>query len=208
MAQVSTLTSQPATQRADLSPAALIRSSGVLAVISGAYLFILPFIHPNDDHGNEHASWVPVHLLYFFALMLLMLVLVGIFVRQFHQAGRLGFAGFLTAFMGTALVLMEGREHLFSPDFNQGTPRGLYELILESVVFSVGFILLGIAISRARVLPRSAGVVLAVSGPVVAFAPPIGSVIVMTVSQAIFGAGLMWIGYALWKETAQPDMRG
>jgi hypothetical protein len=106
-------------------------------------------------------------------------------------------AGFFTAFVGTAMMLLEGREHLFSPDFGQGTPRGLLELIIASLVFSIGYILLGVAIVRAGVLPRGTGILLAVGGPIIAFSPPIGVLAVEIVGHALFGLGLLWVGYVL-----------
>jgi hypothetical protein len=181
-----------------ISPMALIRRSGILAMAAGAYMVVLPFVHPSDDIGVQSAAWVPVHLLYFAALTIILLVLVGIFARQLQQAGRLGVAGFLTAFVGTAMLLLEGREHLFSPDFGVGTPRGLAELIVASLVFSIGYILLGSAIFWAGVLPRGAGILLAVSGPIVAFSPPIGVQAVLIAGHVLFGFGLVWLGYALW----------
>ena len=122
---------------------------------AGASTFLTPILHP-DDPGN--AAWVPVHLLAFATLIAVLLALVGIFVRQLPRSGRLGLAGFLAAFFGTSMMLMEGREHLFSHDFGQGTPGGLWQLITTSLVFSVGYVLLGVAIFRAGVLPRAAGV--------------------------------------------------
>ena len=184
-----------------ISPAASIRWSGLLAIVAGAYMLLLPFVHPSDEVGVRSAAWVPVHLLYFAALTIILLVLVGIFARQLQQAGGLGVAGFLTAFAGTAMLLLEGREHLFSPDFGSGTPLGLWELISASLIFSVGYILLGIAIARAGVLPRGAGILLAVGGPIVAFSPPIGILPVLVVGHALFGLGLAWSGYALWAGT-------
>ncbi len=181
-----------------ISPGALIRQSGLLAVGAGAYMVVLPFVHPSDEVGMRSAAWVPVHLLYFAALALMLLVLVGIFARQLQRAGWLGVAGFLVAFFGTAMMLLEGREHLFSPDFGVGTPLGLWELISASLIFSVGYVLLGIAIARAGVLPRGAGILLAIGGPIVAFSPPIGVVSVLIVGHALFGLGLVWSGYALW----------
>ena len=181
-----------------ISPMALIRRSGLLAIAAGAYMIVLPFVHPSDDVGVQSAAWLPVHLLYFAALMVILLALVGIFARQLQRAGRLGVAGFLTAFVGTAMVLLEGREHLFSPDFGVGTPRGLTELFVASVVFSIGCILLGFAIVRAGVLPRGAGILLAVGGPIVAFSPPIGVQGVLIVGHVLFGFGFVWLGYALW----------
>src|SRR5918993_331979 len=154
-----------------ISPMALVRRSGLLAMAAGANMIVLPFVHPSDDVGVQSVAWVPVHLLYFAALTVILLALVGIFARQLQRARRLGVAGFLTAFVGTAMVLLEGREHLFSPDFGVGTPRGLPELIVASLVFSIGYILLGSAIVRAGVLPRGVGILLAVGGPIVAFSP-------------------------------------
>jgi hypothetical protein len=81
---------------------------------------VLPFVHPESP---QSAAWVPVHLVYFATLMGILLVLVGIFASQLQPAGRLGVAGFLTAFVGTAMGLLEGREHLFSRDFGQGRHR-------------------------------------------------------------------------------------
>lgn len=184
-----------------VSPTALVRHSGLLAIVAGAYTVVLPFIHPTDDVGIESAAWVPVHLLYFAALILTLLVLVGILTRQLRQAGRLGLAGFLVAFFGTAMFLLEGREHLFSPAFGQGALHGLWELIAASLIFSVGYVLLGAAIVRASVLPRGAGVLLGVGGPIVAFSPPIGVQAVLVVGSALFGVGLAWLGYALWSDT-------
>ncbi len=181
-----------------ISPGALIRQSGLLAVGAGAYMVVLPFVHPSDEVGMRSAAWVPVHLLYFAALALMLLVLVGIFARQLQRAGWLGVAGFLVAFFGTTMMLLEGREHLFSPDFGVGTPLGLWELILASLIFSVGYILLGVAIARAGVLPRGAGILLAIGGPIVAFSPPIGILAVLVVGHALFSLGLAWSGYALW----------
>jgi hypothetical protein len=83
---------------------------------------------------------------------------------------------------------------LFSPDFGVGTPHGLLELIIASLVFSIGYILLGVAMVRAGVLPRGGGILLAVGGPVVAFSPPLGDLTVEIVGHALFGLGLLWVG--------------
>ena len=95
------------------------------------------------------------------------------------------------------MMLLEGREHLFSPDFGVGTPRGLLDLIIASLIFNIGYILLGAAMVWAGVLPRGAGILLAVGGPIVAFSPPIGVLAVEIVGHALFGLGLLWVGYVL-----------
>ena len=178
-----------------ISAPAFVRRSGLLAIAAGAYMVLAPLVHPESPQST---AWVPVHLLGFAALAVIQLALVGIFAYQIQRAGRLGVAGFLIAFFGTAMMLLEGREHLFSHDFGRGTPLGLWELVAASVIFSVGYILLGVAIGRADVLPRGAGILLAIGGPIVAFSPPIGVLAVLIVGHALFGLGLVWSGYALW----------
>jgi hypothetical protein len=188
----------PPTQRemvGGASPMSLVRQSGLLAIAAGASTVLAPLVHPESP---QSAAWVPVHLLHFATLVVILLVLVGILARQFRRAGRLGVAGFLVSFVGTAMALLEGREHLFSPDFGQGTPLGLWQLVAAALVFSVGYILLGSAIARARVLPRGAGILLTIGGPIVAFSPPIGILPVLIVGHTLFGFGLAWSGYALW----------
>ena len=76
---------------ARISPTALIRRSGLLAAAGGAYLAVLPFVHPESP---QSVAWVPVHLVYFASLAVVLLALVGIFARQIERAGRLGVAGF------------------------------------------------------------------------------------------------------------------
>lgn len=180
------------------SPGVLPRWTGPLAVASGVSIFLAPLLHPD---GTESAAWVPVHLLYYATLIAVLLVLVGVSARQLPRTGRPGSAGFLVAFVGTAMMLMEGREHLFSHDFGQGTPVGLWQLVGTSLVFSVGYVLLGVAIYRAGVLPRGAGALLAVGGPIVAFSPPIGIMAVLVVGHTLLGAGLVWLGYAMFSPT-------
>ena len=180
-----------------ISPTGLVRRSGILAIATGVSMILVPFVHPENP---QSAAWVPVHLLYFATLIGTLLVLVGIFARQLQHAGRLGVAGFLTAFFGTAMMLLEGREHLFSHGFGQGTPEGLWELLATALVFSIGYILVGVAVARARALPRGAGILLAIGAPLVAFSPPIGVQAVIIIGHTLFGLGLAWSGYALWAE--------
>jgi hypothetical protein len=86
----------------------------MLAIGAGATFVSSTLLHPSS---SKSAAWVPVHLVFFAGLVATLLALVGIMAYQRQQAGRLGLAGFFTAFVGTAMILMEGREHLFSPDF-------------------------------------------------------------------------------------------
>ncbi len=107
-----------------ISLTALIRRSGLLAVGAGAYMVVLPFVHPSDEVGMRSAAWVPVHLLYFAALAVVLLALVGILARQLQRAGRLGVAGFLVAFVGAGMMLVEGGSTYSPPTSAWGRRSG------------------------------------------------------------------------------------
>ncbi|HLL97524.1 MAG TPA: hypothetical protein VK276_00525 [Rubrobacteraceae bacterium] len=78
---------------------------------------------------------------------------------------------------------------------------------MASLVFSVGYISLGIAIAWAGVLPRGV-VLLAFGRSVVAFAAPTGVQVVIALGHALFGLGPMWLGYALWSTTGREQPSG
>ncbi len=94
------------------------------------------------------------------------------------------------------MMLMERREHLFSPDFCVGTPRVLLELIVASFVLSIGYVLLGFGIARGRLAiwcrcPTRHW------RPYLRVFAPIGVQTVEIVSSALLGLGLLWTGYLL-----------
>jgi hypothetical protein len=57
----------------------LIRWSGLLAIGAGAFLVFSLLVHPSSP---QSAAWVPMHLLYFAALIATLLALFGILLYQ------------------------------------------------------------------------------------------------------------------------------
>ncbi len=98
--------------------------------------------------------------------------------------------GFLGMFTGTA------------SEINLGVLPLLWTL--SGLLYILGGLLFGIATFRARILPRWAGILLAVGttfGPVAALFPPeYQAKIAVPV-----GFALAWLGYALWSEWREPD---
>ena len=200
-----------------MSPWALIRWSGLPTILAGVLIALFPFLHPpHDPEGYRSAAWAPVHLMPYIGLVLALLGLMGLFAGQLQRGGRLGLTGFLTAFIGAALTLTGAAQEAFdlpfiaaqAPQLAEGEPPGLPFLIFTSVLFSLGFILLGIAIARAGVFPRAAGVLLAVSAPVWAFAGPLLPEWVFTVGSVLFAIGLVWLGSTLWAGVAEQQVAG
>jgi len=202
--------------RARLTPSILIRWSGLGTVVAGVLVAAFPLAHPNHDAaGYTSAIWVPAHLMPHVGAVLAMFGLVGLLARQLERAGWFGVVGFVAAFVGTASLLTGAMIEAFiipfmslqSPDVVDGRPPpGVGEAFMTiSVLFSAGYILLGIATARAGVLPRSVGVLLAVGAAVLMFGDMVatgllGNENLWGIGFALFGAALAWLGYALWRD--------
>ena len=111
--------------------------------------------------------------------------LLGLHARQSTSYGFLGTVGFLAALIGTALVLANVL-------LIRMAERNLLDLLLlvGLVGMLLGFVLLGIATLRARVLPQWAGVALILVLPISALLGDSGGGLVL---------GVVWLalGYVL-----------
>jgi hypothetical protein len=154
----------------------------------------------------------------------------GIFVYQLERAGRLGLVAFILASVGNIalagvtimnhamepplvatghplLGCMEGfrfQDAFVDPSFSCDAARlGARNFWTVSALASatIGTALLGISIARAKVLPRWAGVLIALGwtlSPVTSLVPnALVPVLIMTIV-----IGYAWCGWAMWKEPA------
>jgi hypothetical protein len=132
-----------------------------------------------------------LEILFSIALAGMLAGLVGFHARQAPNYGRLGTAGFFAAFVGVFFMLASTVATILA-----GSEVLDWLFVLGFVGTLVGFVLLGTATLRARVLPRWCGILLllAVLGIPVHFA--LGSY-----GGAIL-YGLVWLalGYGLWSE--------
>jgi hypothetical protein len=148
--------------------------------------------------GGGSLSWHLMESADAIAEVGMLAALVGLHARQRAYYGRLGTAGFVLAFVGTACVLLStviwmlfaGEDNFFV---------GLLFTLGLFVGWPAGFTLLGVATFRARVLPRWCGVLLIAYFPVL-FA------IFSVYDTAVTWNGLVWLalGYALWSERGAP----
>ena len=197
-----------------LGSSSLIRWSGLALLVAGVLsIGAVPF-HPSDaDPGGVLSPiWLPVHFLFGLAFVLSLFGLVGLHLRQADKAGLLGLIGFGMTFVGSAVLVgvLGILEAYILPAIaaSDAAPKlldpagplfggGLGQLILiVSIVMALGSILLGAAIVRAGVLPRWAGVLLIVGGPLAALWPPLPQ-IAGTIGIMLFGLGYAWLGYTL-----------
>ena len=200
-----------------MSPYVLIRWSGVGTIVGGVLVAAFPLFHPNHDvAGYTSPIWVPAHVIPHVGAVLALFGLIGLFARQLERAGWLGLVGFIAAFVGTASLLTGAMIEAFiipfmslqTPDVVDGPPPGVAEAFITiSILFVVGWVLLGIATVRANVLPRSVGMLLAVGAVVLMFGDSVTSGLLgydnlWGIGFALFGAALAWLGYALWSDSS------
>jgi hypothetical protein len=210
-----------------LSSTTLYRLSGV-AIILGALLAIIgnvlsSILFPgNDPHQYVSALWLPVMLLSFIGSLLLVVGLPGMVARQATRAGWLGLVGFALIIIGgilftslnatTFLVLPWLAVNAPKLAAGNGPPAIFVYVLVASLLFAVGGVLLGIATMRAGVLPRWAGLLIIVGAVLNLVAFPLSGAIgsiVGTLAFVLFALGFAWVGYALvsggGSEIAQPS---
>lgn len=184
-----------------MQPSNLIRLAGLAALVSGAVSVMGDLLRLFVDvEGAASATTVPyavVFSLYLLGGALLLLGLVGLYTSQAEEAGILGLAGFLIAFLGTVLLVGALWFELFiTPALAAEAPElaeaelGLAGFILVFVLATLGWILFGVATLRARVYPRWAAVLLIVGG-LIAFVP-------VPMSGIVFSVAIVWLGFTLF----------
>ena len=186
-----------------MSSSSLIRLSGLAAVVAGVLLLIgdLLSLATESENMSESATTAPhifTFLLYLLGSVLVLVGLVGLYVRQSEAVGVLGLVGFAVAFLGTSLVLGVVWAQLFiapflavqAPRVLDTEPTGALGFTLTFALLAVGWLLFGVAALRARVYPRAAAIVLMV-GAVINFLP-------VPLSGIVLDVAIAWLGFILF----------
>jgi hypothetical protein len=148
---------------------------------AGALMVVATLLHPSRETATtivaSESRLVAAHLVYTVSWLLVLLGLPGLYAAQRGRMGRLGLAGFLTAFTGTYLIAVSGNFGFLAPVLAKQSPAVLdsinqYSPVviingLAAVLFMIGYVLFGIAMIRTMTLPRWLGVVVAVGAPAI-----------------------------------------
>ena len=196
----------------------LSRWSGVACILAGVLMTLATLVHPSRETPEiileQELRLVTAHWLSTFFCGFLLLGLPGLYAAQSERAGRLGLVSFLMLFFGMLFGTVSGNFGFIAPVLAAGAPAMLEAINayppvaalngLWIVGFFLGFILFGIATLRARVLPRQAGILMAIGSPLQLVGgvlsqfvfEPLFSVVI--IGSAALGLGLAWAGYSLW----------
>ena len=170
----------------------LVRLGACGALLAGAAWMISSILTttiPSERSPELYGFVSLTEALYLVALAGTVGGVIGLHARQRPSYGRLGTAGFFGAFTGTSLLLVG-----LTFSFVSGSLSG--PALLDPIlgvglwVSLLGFLLMGIATLRLRVLPQWCGALLIVSLPIAIASGDFGGGAVL---------GLLWlaVGYAL-----------
>jgi hypothetical protein len=202
-----------------ITSATLTRTTAVAATVAGLAYVTIQFIHPADVIASLFTqAWVNVHVLSFAEAVLAALGITGIYLRQVRQFGILGLIGYLM--FGFFFILQSAfnfAEAFIAPLIAVSAPQlavdfvglfGRYAAVTDlgplaalplvgSVLYVGGALLFGIAIIRARVLSRGAGILLIVAA---AITPIAGALLPHTLERMAavpMGLAIAWLGFSL-----------
>jgi hypothetical protein len=205
-----------------ITTSTLTRGAAAAAALAGLAYIVIQFIHPADVVASLTTQrWQFVHLLSFAEAVLALIGITGIYLRQVRHLGVLGLIGYLM--FGFFLILQAAfnfAEAIIAPLFVTDAPQvsvdvvglfGRYEAVtdlgplaalpnLGALLYVVGALLFGIAVLRARVLSRGAGILLIAAA---AITPVAGALLPHTLERLAavpMGLALIWLGYSLWSD--------
>ena len=202
----------------------LIRLSGIAAVAAGLLFVVIQPIHPPDTVASvTTGAWSAIHQATLVMTVLFLAGITGIYASQVEQSGWLGLVGYIALSLGLLLTagfvfveafiepLMADSSPVFvqgvlgviegtPPEIDLGAMPALWSA--SGALFLGGCIVFGIAIIRARVLPRAAAAVFAFG--FIASAPISVGLDAPRLTAVPIGIGLAWLGYALCSQERTP----
>ena len=184
--------------------------SGALLLFLTALLFALGAIllvaQPNGGFGTLGSA-----LLYYVGFIAAVPAMTALYAAQWQVAGRVGLAGYLLSVMGAVMysapefALVAGlRGAAGWHDVWAVAMSSIPILLIGPPAFFLGMILLGATTMRAPVLPRYAGLLLAIGAFLWLVAFFLSVVPLLLVAGNILsGVGLVWLGRALWSGSTE-----
>ena len=204
----------------NITSSTLTRAAAVAAALAGIIYIVVQFIHPEDVVGSlANQQWVTVHALSFTEAILVLIGLAGIYLRQVRQFGLLGLIAyamfalffllqasfnFVEALVATLIAVdapqlatdIVGLFGRYPAVTDLGILSGLP--LVGSILYVGGALLFGVAIIRARVLSRGAGILLIVAAVVTVVAGALLPHALERMAALPMGAAFIWLGWSLW----------
>lgn len=184
------------------------RINGVMLAF-GAVLFGAAVLTIVTRPVNYQTLSGKTSILLLVSAIFLLLSLPALYFRQAETAGWLGLIGHVLLETGILMLVVISATPLLYPSINMPTGENIV-IFLLGIAFTLGLLLTGIAIIRAGVFPRWAGILLLAATAgfffvffVTEFLPPAAGQIGSAVLGIILSGSLFWIGIALFLNKLQ-----
>lgn len=195
----------------------LIRWAGLSAMVAGIIFTAVQPTHPSINTGTFIIITSFKTSISIFGL----LGITGLYARQVEETGWQGLAGYLllTIYYAvqmcisfiepTILPLLTTVAPTFVTSALQlssgvGSPTDLGSLTtiysLASILYVLGSLFFGMATFRARILPRGAAALFAISGPMAGTMFTLLPYQLVQLTSIPIGGAMVWLGYALFSE--------
>jgi hypothetical protein len=199
------------------NPLARLTSAALaLGGITGAAFVIIANGEIMGAMSMLSTRWLIAHNLHFTSAALLLFGVVGLYLSHSHEMRLAGHFAFVLTLMGTGFYFSSGvitaavlpfiasaapsvvsaRGPLFDPP--------LPALVVSVAVFQLGWLVLGLVVARAGILPRWTGYATSVGAFIGLIPPrPLGSVpwVVTDIGWVILAIGLVGMGFAGWRRS-------
>lgn len=176
----------------------LIRWSGLATVLAGVLWIvggILLGLRPPGASGGPYRESGDIALLLDAALMLIAVGLVGLYLRQAERSGRWGKTAFAVAVIG-AVALFVG----LAVNLTGLTDAWVITVTPGFLALVIGLLCSGMAILRANMWPRWAGVLLIIASLALLFFNTEDARVWLA---APFGVVWVVLGYTVWSDTGE-----
>jgi hypothetical protein len=207
-----------------ITPSKLSGAAGVAAIAAGLLYASIQFVHPAEEVANVTGStWAIVHYLTVLMGVLGLAGITGMYLKQVKETGLLGLSGFLLLGLFYLTVIANSFVEAFVlPPLAEQAPHIATDILgifggaaadgslgpLEGIstfafaVYFLGGLTFGIAIFRARILARWAGILLAVGSVSTALLPLFPHAVGRFAALPV-GIAVAWLGYSLWVSARQ-----
>ncbi len=159
----------------------LVSWSGYASILGSLLFGAEVLLHPLRDGldiQNAGVAYGAIHNLGVFGLILLLLGLIGLYVREAEAMGQRGLNSFIVVFFGhvlyICLLVVDGLRNPLLARYAPATvhtiadndPNQLTIVLPALLLFFVGYALFGISLLSVKTLPRAGSLLIAIGAPI------------------------------------------
>ena len=209
-----------------ITTAKLTGIAGLAAIAAGLIFIVIQFIHPPENAATvPTVEWTTVSLLTATMATLAIIGISGLYLRNVQRMGVLGLIGYVL--FATCFILISAWsfvEIVVLPPLAEQAPQFVDDFLavpgggdvigdvgaakvatgITALGYLLGGLIFGIALFRARIVPRWAAVLLAVGSVITILVPVLPHTFERLLALPM-GVALAALGFSLWRRQRELD---